>query len=91
MRVLHQVIVDIGDTEAHIANLSIKHGILQSPLDLQFESGSRISFYTMGAKSNVHLSGYMMFEDEELLSDDEDDISEEEGKALGQYKFALDT
>lgn len=78
--------MDVGDTEAHIANLSLKHGILQFPLDLQIESGSRISFYTTGAKCNVHLSGYVLFDNEDVLSDDEDDISEEEGEALKQHQ-----
>ncbi|KAK8390669.1 hypothetical protein O3P69_010401 [Scylla paramamosain] len=72
-----RVIVDIGDTEALIANLSYKHGILQFPLDLQFDSGSRISFYTTGAKSNVHLSGYVTY-DEELFSEDDDEGSSDE-------------
>lgn len=72
-----RVIVDIGDTEALIANLSYKLGILQFPLDLQFDSGSRISFYTTGAKSNVHLSGYVTY-DEEFFSDDNETSSDEE-------------
>lgn len=77
--------MDIGDTEAHIANLSLKHGILQSHLDLQFETGSRISFYTTGAKSNVHLTGYMIIEDEDLESDEGD--NSEEGEAHDQYMY----
>ncbi|XP_045115942.1 46 kDa FK506-binding nuclear protein-like isoform X2 [Portunus trituberculatus] len=76
-----RVIVDIGDTEALIANLSYKHGILQFPLDLQFDSGSRISFYTTGAKSNVHLSGYVTY-DEELFSEDDEGSSDEEVPTL---------
>lgn len=72
-----RVVVDVGDTEALIANLSLKHGILQFPLDLQFDSGSRISFYTSGAKSNVHLSGYVTYE-EEIFSGDDDGSSEDE-------------
>lgn len=81
--------MDIGDAEAHIANLSLKLGILQFPLDLQFESGSRISFYTTGAKSNVHLSGYVMFEEEELPSDEEDNSSEEGEAREHAYRVSL--
>ena len=75
--------MDIGESEALIANLSMKHGILQFPLDLQFDSGSRISFYTTGAKAVVHLSGYVTY-DEELFSEDDENASsdeEEEGES----------
>lgn len=72
--------VDVGDTEALIANLSFKRGILQFPLDLQFDSGSHISFYTTGAQANVHLSGYVTYE-EEMFSGDEEGSSEDEGKS----------
>lgn len=62
--------------ETVIANLSTKHGILQCPLDLQFDVGSQVAFYTSGASTSVHLSGYVVL-DEEDLSDEEEEEEEE--------------
>lgn len=73
---LVRVIVEVDECETLIANLSLKHGILQSQLDLQFESGSHVAFYTTGGKSPVHLSGYVVFDDEEVYGDEEQDGKE---------------
>lgn len=76
---LLQVMVEVDDCEVLIANLSLGYGILQSQLDLQFESGSHVAFYTTGGKSPVHLSGYVIFDDEVYGEDEEEKESTDEG------------
>lgn len=64
--------------ETLIANLSVKHGILQCPLDLQFDVGSQVAFYTSGGNTSVHLSGYVVPDEEELFDEEEEEGEEEE-------------
>jgi len=85
-----RVMVDVDDTETILCNLSLKHGILQCPLDLQFLEGENIALYAFGGTGQVHLSGYILpdeegeemsflgDEEEEELADEEDVSSDEE-------------
>ncbi|KAK4299539.1 hypothetical protein Pmani_028189 [Petrolisthes manimaculis] len=79
-----RVLVEADQVETLIANLSVKHGILQSPLDLQFDVGSQVAFYTSGGKTPVHLSGYVVLdEDEDSLDGEEEEGEEEEEEMEG--------
>lgn len=69
--------VEVDQVETLIANLSEKHGILQCPLDLQFDVGSQVAFYISGGTS-VHLSGYVVPDEDELFDEEEEEGEEEE-------------
>jgi len=62
--------------EITVANLSVKHSIMQAPVDLSFGPSDMVKFRLTGAKIPVTLVGVM--ERVEEMSDDEDDDSEEE-------------
>lgn len=63
--------------ETAIANLSPKHGVLQSHLDLRFDVGTQVSFYTTGGKVPVHLSGYVVLEDLDESGEEDEETSDE--------------
>jgi len=76
-----RVMVESDDCETLLCNLSLKHGILQSVLDLQFIEGEQIALYTYGGKGQVHLSGYVLPEEGEgslFGEDEEEDLADEE-------------
>ncbi|KAF2353016.1 FKBP-type peptidyl-prolyl cis-trans isomerase domain [Trinorchestia longiramus] len=68
-----QIILDYEGKEMTVANLSVKHGIFQTTLDLTFKEGDKVAFTTSGAKLPVSLTGIAGLED-----DDEDDEMDEE-------------
>jgi len=78
-----RVMVDVDDTETILCNLSLKHGILQCPLDLQFLEGENIALYAFGGTGQVHLSGYILPEEEGedmsfLGDEEEEEVADEE-------------
>merc|ERR1712042_424105 len=74
-----RVMIDVDDTETLLCNLSLKHGILQCPLDLQFLEGENIALYAFGGTGQVHLSGYVLpEEDEESMFGEDEDLADEE-------------
>nr|UWK01890.1 FK506 binding protein [Locusta migratoria manilensis] len=64
--------VNFQNAEFILCNLQ-KNKILQTSLDLNFEAGDRIAFYTSG-KGRVHLTGYLIDDDD---VDDDLDIDAE--------------
>ncbi|XP_066994492.2 46 kDa FK506-binding nuclear protein [Anabrus simplex] len=69
------VMLDIENQEYILCNLH-KHKGIQCQLDLNFRTGSKIAFFSSG-KSRVHLTGYVI-EDEDEDSGLTGDVSDEE-------------
>ncbi|XP_071449916.1 46 kDa FK506-binding nuclear protein isoform X2 [Hetaerina americana] len=84
------VMLEVGDEKLILCNLS-KSKSVQQPLDLNFQVGDEISFYTKG-KASVHLTGYLIIGEDfpELMSDqeseDEDEEEEDEEEAKARLK-----
>ncbi|XP_018026959.1 46 kDa FK506-binding nuclear protein isoform X2 [Hyalella azteca] len=73
-----QIILEFEGKEMTVANLSVKHGIFQSTLDLAFKEGDKVAFSTSGAKVPVSLTGYAGLEDDDDLDDEElEDLDED--------------
>ena len=68
-----------------VANLSIKHAIFQSELDLIFQCGESVAFSTGGAKLPVTLTG-VSGEDEESDDDEEDYLDEMADESMDEGK-----
>ncbi|XP_046400260.1 46 kDa FK506-binding nuclear protein [Ischnura elegans] len=78
------VMLEVGDEKLILCNLS-KNKYIQQALDLNFQIGDEISFYSKG-KASIHLTGYLiigddfpgMMSDQESEDDEEEDEEEEE-------------
>ncbi|KAG8226992.1 hypothetical protein J437_LFUL000297 [Ladona fulva] len=81
------VMVEVNDDKLILCNLS-KNKCVQQPLDLNFQTGDEISFFTKG-KATVHLTGYLIPEDDvpELMSGEESDEEEEEEEGEAKEKL----
>ncbi|KAK3851687.1 hypothetical protein Pcinc_041680 [Petrolisthes cinctipes] len=74
-----RVLVEVEQQmETVIANLSLKHGVLQCSLDLRFDVGSQVTFSTTGGKAPVHLSGYVVLEGLEGEQEEEEEMTSED-------------
>ena len=69
-----------------IAHLGEKINTLQWKLDIQFSTDEKISFFTVGGKAIVNLTGYSIDELENPFGDeqDSDDMEEEEVEDEGE-------
>lgn len=72
------VILEMNDEKHILCNLN-KNKYVQQSLDLNFQTGDQISFFTRG-KSTIHLTGYLIPEEDipGLMSDQESDEEEED-------------
>jgi len=73
---INSIQIEIDNKIYTLCSLTAK-STLQQSLDLNLESGTRVTFSTKG-KSTAHLTGYLIPEDEELSDFDEDDEEEED-------------
>jgi len=69
------VVLRKGEADFVLCSLSKKKGILNVPLNLEFELGGAINFHILG-NSSIHLTGYIV--EEEMEGFDSDDSLEEE-------------
>jgi len=72
------VILENEGRNFHLCSLS-KSKQYQQPLDLNFETKEQVVFYTTGSKIPIHLTGYIVPE-EQFMSDDEMGSEEEESE-----------
>jgi len=84
------VIFENGGREYHLCSLT-KSKSFQQPLDLNFETKEQVLFYTTGSKTPVHLTGYIIPEDQlmsedELASEEEEESDEEVNSPSPQNK-----
>lgn len=63
------VMLEVDGMEVIICNLSLNRGIIQVPLNLKFDVGCKIAFYSTGTNSNIHLSGNVIGSKENSSSD----------------------
>ncbi|XP_049937691.1 46 kDa FK506-binding nuclear protein [Schistocerca serialis cubense] len=73
---LVSVNVNFQNAEFILCNLQ-KNKVFQTPLDLNFMAGDKIAFYTSG-KGRVHLTGYLIDDDDDMGIEAEDEESEED-------------
>lgn len=74
------VMLETEGQESLLCNLCKQKGILQAELDLNFLTGDTVTFTCKGS-GTVHLSGYLVMDDDELAEmgeeeEDEDDVDE---------------
>lgn len=76
------VVLETEGSEALLCNLCKQMGILQHNLDLNFMTGDRLTFECRG-HGRVHLTGYLLPDDEDdvsgMLGDEESEDEEEAG------------
>jgi FK506-binding nuclear protein len=76
----------VSDENAYLLCTLRKGAICQVPLDLNFAEGDKISFSTKGT-GIVHLTGYLIPDNEDFDMDDESDDEEGEDNAVDMKKL----
>ncbi|XP_066938370.1 46 kDa FK506-binding nuclear protein-like isoform X3 [Macrobrachium rosenbergii] len=86
------VMLEVDGMEVIICNLSLNRGIIQVPLNLKFDVGCKIAFYSTGTNSNIHLSGNVIGSKENSSSDALKTFeAEEEGESFSDDEMGEDS